>query len=190
MEELEKKAEQLVTQKITGHRKGLPDEPNYRHSFRVRDLIKETSDSENREVAIAGLLHDIIEDGEVSFEELRILGCTDRIIDLIELCSHRMDIEDNTERWLFMMAKLTEAGDKDAWHIKIADIADNLTQCHGLSKENRKFMIETKVPLFLRLTEKLLPEKEIERTRKILITNAQQAASSLPQQVHSTPHLL
>ena len=35
----------------------------------------------------------------------------------------------------------------------MADLTDNLTQCAGLSPENRRFMVETKAPLMIRLTK-------------------------------------
>ena len=55
-----------------------------------------------------------------------------------------------------MMAKLVESDDEDAWRIKLADLTDNLRQSTGLTPENRKFMIEVKAPLMMRLTEKYL----------------------------------
>ncbi len=52
-----------------------------------------------------------------------------------------------------MIAKLIEARDEDAWRIKLADLTDNLRQCHGLSLDNRRFMIEVKATLMLRLAK-------------------------------------
>jgi len=44
---------------------------------------------------------------------------------------------------------------EESWAIKLIDLSDNLTQCSGLTEENRTFMIEVKAPLMLRLTEHL-----------------------------------
>lgn len=150
-------AEGLVKARILGERKGLPGEMNYLHSFRVRDLVLACygPGEPDADVALAALLHDVVEDGGVTLEELRGMGFTDRTVGLVDLCSHRMEIEDNTERWVLMMARLVEARDAGAWRIKMADLADNLTQCRGLSQENRRFMVETKAPLIIRLTEGL-----------------------------------
>lgn len=152
-EELIKKAEALVRERITGTRKGLPDEQNYRHSFRVRDIVSECHhwDDPDYDLFIAALLHDIVEDGKVTFDELQNMGFSDRTIDLVRLCSHRMDIKDSTQRWVLMIAKLIEAHDDDAWRIKLADLTDNLAQSSGLLIENRRFMIEVKAPMLLRL---------------------------------------
>ncbi len=154
-EKMEKVALALVKEKITGERKGLPGEDNYKHSIRVYEKVKSLHhfDDPDLELFLAALLHDIVEDGGVSFEELVALGFTRRTIELIRLCTHDMSIENKTERWTLMVAKLIEARDEEAWYIKLCDLADNLTQSHGLSEENRRFMVEVKGSIFLRLTE-------------------------------------
>jgi|GEM_PF-881379 len=152
-DKLTKKAEDLVRERIKGTRKGLPDEQNYLHSFRVRDIVSTSHhwDDPDYDLFIAALLHDVVEDGGVSFEELEKMGFTKRTIELVRLCSHDTSIEDKTKRWIRMVARLVEANDSDAWRIKLADLTDNLTQSKGLSLENRKFMVEVKAPLLLRL---------------------------------------
>jgi (p)ppGpp synthase/HD superfamily hydrolase len=151
------KAETLVRETIQGHRKGMPDEPNYLHSFRVRDLVSEHHhwDDPDYDLFLAALLHDVIEDGGVTFDDLRSMGCSERTIELIDLCTHQSNIEDKTERWTLMIARLIEARNEDAWRIKLADLTDNLKQSRGLSAENRQFMTEVKAPLMLRLVKAL-----------------------------------
>lgn len=148
-------AHSLVQERIQGGRKGLPDELNYMHSVRVNETVSSLhhGDDPDIEMFIAALLHDIVEDGNTSIEELVEMGFTRRIVELVYLCSHDTQIEDKTERWMLMMAKLTEARDEEAWCIKLIDLSDNLKQSHGLTEENRKFMVEVKAPLMLRLTK-------------------------------------
>ncbi len=152
---LKQKAEDLVREKIKGSRKGLLNEPNYLHSFRVRDIVMQCHhwDDGDYDLFLAALLHDVVEDGGVSFEELERLGFSDQTIRYVELCTHPMDVKNHTERWVLMLAKIIEAKDVDVWRIKMADLTDNLSQSKGLTPENRKFMIETKAPILLRLTE-------------------------------------
>lgn len=151
-ENLTKKAEELVRERIKGTRKGLPDEPNYQHSFRVRDLVQDCPlDERSGDLFIAALLHDIVEDGGMTFEQLKVAGFSKRTVGLIDLCSHDPNVEHKTERWVRMIARLVEANDADAWRIKLADLTDNLSQARGLSPDNRKFMVEVKAPLLLRL---------------------------------------
>ncbi len=79
-EELTKKAEALVKERITGTRKGLPDEQNYKHSFRVRDIVSASHhwDDPDYDLFIAALLHDIVEDGGVTFDELKEMDFSKR----------------------------------------------------------------------------------------------------------------
>lgn len=151
------KAVPLVKEKIRGERKGLPGELNYLHSMRVNEIVSSLHhwDDPDVEMFLAALLHDIVEDGGVTFEELVEMGFTKKTIELIYLCTHNKEIENKTERWTLMIARLIEAKNEEAWCIKLIDLSDNLTQCKGLTEENRKFMIEVKAPLMLRLTEHL-----------------------------------
>lgn len=152
---LKKKAEALVKENIKGTRKGLPNELNYQHSFRVRELVSLYNQGKDfdEDLLLAALLHDIVEDGGISLDELRQMDFSDRTIELVGLCTHPMDVKDSTERWILMLAQLVKANNPDAWLIKLADLTDNLTQSKGLSPENRRFMIETKAPALLRLTQ-------------------------------------
>jgi len=148
-------AHSLVKEKIHGERKGLPDELNYMHSVRVNETVSSLHhwDDPDVEMFISALLHDIVEDGNTSLEELVEMGFTRRIVELVYLCSHNTKVENKTERWTLMMAKLIEARDEEAWCIKLIDLSDNLKQSRGLSEENRKFMVDVKAPLMLRLTK-------------------------------------
>jgi (p)ppGpp synthase/HD superfamily hydrolase len=152
-------AEQLVQTHIKGFRKGTSDVPNWTHSFQVRDCLLKHRYSE--EVSLAGLLHDIVEDGDVTFDELRAQGFSERIIELIDLCSHDPSLPADDGRWVKMLARLVDAQDKDAWAIKLADITDNLRSCHTMSEGRQRFMYETKGPLLLSLTWKLMGDTGI-----------------------------
>lgn len=172
----QKQAEELVKTRIKGTRKGLPDELNYLHSFRVRDSVMKNHhwDDPDYDIFLAALLHDIVEDGGVSFQELSDMGFTEKTIEFVKLCTHPLEVEDSTERWVLMTARLIEANNDDVWRIKLADLVDNLGQSIGLSEENRKFMFTVKAPLFLRLTKKFpfiqpnrhLLEVEMEKQRE------------------------
>ena len=152
------RAELLVKERIRGFRKGLPDQENYLHSYRVRDLVSRDHhwDDPDYDLFLAALLHDVFEDGGVTLLELKELGFSERTIELVALCSHDSSRENPTERWLLVITKLIESRDEDAWRIKLADLTDNLKQSIGLTPENRRFMVEVKAPLLIRLA-KVLP---------------------------------
>ena len=149
MASLLEKAKALVKERIPGTRKGS-DEPAYLHSIRVSDSLARFGFS--NQVVIAGMLHDIVEDGAMSPEELRGMGFSDRIVQLVRLCTHDDMIEGGDRRWVKMMAGLIDADDKDAWAIKIADLTDNLKSSATMPADRQKFMREAKGPFLLRLS--------------------------------------
>jgi (p)ppGpp synthase/HD superfamily hydrolase len=157
MDKLTLRAISLVKERIKGERKGLQGEMNYLHSMRVYETVKSLHhwDDPDYEMFLGALLHDIVEDGGVSFEELVNMGFTKKTIELVYLSTHSSEIKNKTERWTMMISRLIEARNEEAWCIKLIDLSDNLTQCSGLTEENRKFMIEVKAPLMIRLTEQL-----------------------------------
>jgi len=158
------RAEQLVKERIIGHRKGLPDMPNFIHSFRVAELLKKYRSNET--VQLAGLLHDIVEDGGMTFEELVGLGFPEEVLDLVRLCTHDMSVSQKDLRWILMLIKLVRADSTNAWVIKLADVFDNIQDAHALSEEREKFMREVKIPVLLSASEHLLGTSEIWRGLK------------------------
>ncbi|MCC7522320.1 HD domain-containing protein [Candidatus Uhrbacteria bacterium] len=142
-------AEELVRTRIPGTRKGS-DEPAYKHSLRVADTLK--SHGYPDEVVLAGILHDIVEDGATSFDELLRLGFSERTVGLVRLCTHDDMIEGGDARWIKMMAGLVDARDPQAWAIKAADLNDNLKSSHTMPPDRARFMREAKGPFFLRLS--------------------------------------
>jgi (p)ppGpp synthase/HD superfamily hydrolase len=152
-------ATSLVRDRITGHRKGLPDAPNFQHSFDVAETLQAHNFS--NEVILAGLLHDIYEDGNTTFEELRQFGFPERVIDLVRLCSFDKSIVDNNARWFMMIIGLYDASDADAWAIKIADLIDNLRDSWALPAARADFMRHAKAPILLRLTYPQLGSTEL-----------------------------
>ena len=148
--ELRKAAESFV-QRIPGARKGRTT-PAYQHSYHVRDLLREYGYTGT--VSLAAFLHDVVEDAGVELEELRIFG--DRVVELVDLCSHDVSITDRNTRWRKMIDRLIDANDKDAWTIKLADVFDNFRDSHAMPKERSDFMRDVKIPVMLKATEELL----------------------------------
>lgn len=159
--ELFKLAKELVIERIPGFRKGTTDVPAYTHSINVADSLQKIGCT--WDVHIAGLLHDIVEDGDTTLVELKELGFFDRTVALVDLCSHDESVQVSEARWVKMIARLAEANDLDAWTIKLADILDNLHSCHTMPLDRQKFMRETKAPLMLKLTEGQLSDHPIWR---------------------------
>lgn len=153
-------AEKLVAEKIPGKRKGI-DRPAFLHSYHVRDILKEYDCDED--VCVAGLLHDVVEDGGVSFDELREMGFSPRVVELVDLATHDMKLVSGDERWVVMMARLVRAGDVDAWSIKVADLLSNVGDSSGMPMDRRAWMLTIKTPIMLRLSESHLGKTKLWR---------------------------
>ena len=142
-------AENLVKERIKWFRKWSEDIPAYLHSFRVRDLLKKYGFNET--VQLAGLLHDIVEDWNTSFGELNALRYPIEVVKLVDLTTHDQTIKDHYERWEIMMERLDEVWDRNAWAIKLADICDNVNECHLMPDlEKKKKFLYVKCPYFVK----------------------------------------
>lgn len=139
-------ASYLTTHYIKGTRK-WSTEPQYLHSLRVFKLLKKYKFP--HEVCVAWFLHDMIEDSDFTREDLKKYWYSDRILDLVCLCSHDKSNPDKFGRWEDMINNLKSQWDIDAWAIKLADITDNLTECHLLSPDALKRFLTKKAPVFV-----------------------------------------
>lgn len=153
----------LVTQKIPGVRKGTT-EPAYQHSLRVAERL--TRHGFDHDVVLAGLLHDIVEDGETTLEELHGMGFSKRTLRIVDLSSHNLTVPNGTalekdQRWAGMVARLERAGDADAWAVKVCDLIDNLIGSVTLPPERRAVFLELKGPVYLRLSRPLLGQSAL-----------------------------
>lgn len=136
----------LVKSNIKGTRKWI-DEPQYMHSIRVSDILCKHRTSYN--VRLAWLLHDMIEDTDYTREDLKEIWFSDRVLDLVCLCSHDKTNPDTLGRRKDMVNRLIDSKDIDAWAIKLADITDNLKECHLLSSAALKRFLTIKAPVFI-----------------------------------------
>lgn len=150
-----KKARQLVKDSIPGNRTGS-DEPAYLHSWRVGEKLNEHGFSE--EVVVAGILHDVIEDSEVTYDDLREYGFSEKVINLVDLSSHDESLPSSDLKWFMIFARLIEVGETEAWNIKLADLMDNLKTCHTMSEDRRRFMRLSKGPMLRNISKQYAKE--------------------------------
>lgn len=136
----------LVKENIKWKRK-WSEAPLYLHSIRVCDKLFIYWYS--KDVWLAWLLHDMIEDWEYTLEQLKDLWYSDRTVELVDLCSHDKTIEDSFERWEWMVKRLIEAKDKEAWAIKICDMMDNLTEVDLMSRDKLERFLFKKAPVYV-----------------------------------------
>lgn len=78
----------------------------------------------NRQEMIAGFLHDVVEDTEITFDDLQERGVDPEIVDALRLLTHdkkRMSYTEYVER-------IATSGDKIAMHVKLNDLTHNLNR--------------------------------------------------------------
>lgn len=75
----------------------------------------------NREEQIAGLLHDVVEDTDFTFDDLLQLGVDETIVNALRLLTHTKDM--TYEEYLHRIAT---SGNDIALHVKYNDLCHNL----------------------------------------------------------------
>jgi hypothetical protein len=86
----------------------------------------------------------------MNLKELRELGYSDKILYLVDLSTHNDSIDDGFERRQRMLERLIAEDNKSVWAIKLADISDNLLECHLMpNKEKLDKFLNKKCPVFI-----------------------------------------
>ena len=109
------------------HQKRKDGTPYIGHPIRV--AIRCESELEKT----VGLLHDVVEDTDITFDELRELGFSKEVIQLVDNLTKRVGEE-------YMDFVKRSASDPRSARVKIADIRDNLSDQSALSKDEAKFL--------------------------------------------------
>lgn len=135
----------LVQEKITILRKWW--HAAYLHSWWVWDKLQYYLFQ--KDVILAWLLHDIVEDSDMTFEELKKLGYSDTTLNIVLYVTHDELITDRDEKRNKMMMKCIEQESKDIWAVKIADFRDNITDFKWVSSLFIEMMLFKRWPLFV-----------------------------------------
>ena len=75
----------------------------------------------NREEIIAGLLHDVVEDTNYTFDDLLRKGVDEKIVEALRLLTHTDDLSYNE-----YVKRIAESGNSIAIHVKYNDLCHNL----------------------------------------------------------------
>ena len=81
--------------------------------------LAEQMDSETS--CCAALLHDIIEDTALNFDDLKARGISDQVIEIVRILTH----DDKAEDYIDYIHRIKESGNADAIKIKLADLQHN-----------------------------------------------------------------
>jgi len=107
-------------------------EPYILHCLRVMNNLH-TRDKELQSIAV---LHDLIEDTDYTFDYLRELGFSERVVSAVDLLTHRKD-EMTYEAYVEQIAQ-----NDDARRVKLSDLRDNsdITRLKGLGRQDLERM--------------------------------------------------
>ena len=94
--------------------------PYHLHPIAVMNLLPKTASREAKEAA---LLHDVVEDTDVTLVGLRHIGYPERTIEIVDLLTRwGDDIYDN------FINRIARSNNRDAIMVKLADIEHNLSR--------------------------------------------------------------
>jgi (p)ppGpp synthase/HD superfamily hydrolase len=145
---------------------GENSKPVIFHSVRVGIYLSREGYSRN--IVLAGMLHDLLEDSDATEEEIsQKFG--ENVAKLVKAVSFDKDITDKRERYEQTFKRGIEAG-KDALVIKAADILDN-SYYYGYtdSQQSYDWLVSGKLKHFVESTKRVIGREKVwEELRKRL----------------------
>ncbi len=137
--------------------------PTLLHSLRVGLYLH--SDNYSTDVCIAGFLHDLVEDTNVTYEDIKKNFGT-RVATLVEANTKNKNIKDKEERVkdLFERCVVYE----DASIVKAADIMDNIEYYKRIDNEENLQTMIVRGELLINLKPENYKDKIFEKLKKLL----------------------
>lgn len=89
------------------------------HPMFVMNMLK-TNDEK-----IAGILHDVVEDSDMTFEDLERMGCPEHILDALKLVTHPKNWNHTELEYILGIQNIVNSGNKIAVNVKYADLIHN-----------------------------------------------------------------
>lgn len=144
------KAIKFLVERISHH--GKNPKPVILHSIRVAFSLDVLG--YGRDVVIAALLHDIIEDSETTAEEIKELFGK-KISKLVVSCTFDKTIDDETEMYKKNFEKAAKTS-KEALAIRAADLLDNSNYYHLVKDKQLYRRLLNKLDFFLVVAKKMI----------------------------------
>lgn len=153
-EEIEKAIKFLV---LAIEKSGHNPKPVILHSLRVGLHLDELGHNQN--VVIAGILHDLLEDSDTTFKEIK-QGFGVQVANLVQANSFDKNIKDKKKRYQQTLTRCLKIG-KEALIIKAADILDNSHYYQFAKGKNLRQWLFEKIKHFIEHSEKILKNEAI-----------------------------
>lgn len=146
----------VMTATVFKNKKDKSDEPYFDHLFRVSQKL----DDEKEQVA--GLLHDILEDTEITEDDLKNFGIPQDIIDIVKIVTKPVvdKTKSNEEEKLKLydeeINKIIATNNIHAIRLKYADMTDNFNpnRINKLPKEKQEWFNKKYGPQLVKLKTK------------------------------------
>jgi len=97
------------------------NQPYIRHPLRVMERVS----GEGLEAMIAAVLHDVVEDGGISFDHLRREGIPETVIAALKLVTKLPEEKGSDEGYDTFVRRIAASGSRLAITVKLADLTDN-----------------------------------------------------------------
>lgn len=136
---------------------GRSSKPVVAHSARVGLFLNKLG--YNKDIVVAGILHDLLEDSKISREEIE-QNFGSKVANLVQANSFNKTITDKKKRYQQSFARCLKKG-KDALVIKAADILDNSHYYHLVKDEKLSQWLLEKTRHFLKNSEKFIKDEEV-----------------------------
>lgn len=134
---------------------GNNPKPVLLHSFRVANILYENGYEEN--VVISGILHDLIEDTDVSYNDIKNEFGED-IANIVQAVSFDKNIQDKYEQAKALFNNCLKQG-KEALLVKCADLIENIDYVQFVPKMRKELL--KKYNLFLEISKKIIGKEKI-----------------------------
>lgn len=94
--------------------------PYYLHPLRVAMRLLHCTAAERH----AALLHDVVEDTLVTMADLREMGYSEEVLDLVDILTRRKPQDESHNQYI---ERIVQSGNVQALRVKLADVYDNMS---------------------------------------------------------------
>ena len=141
---------------------GHNSKPILSHSFRVAELLYQFGYGKN--IVIAAILHDLIEDTDVTYEQLKN-DFGHEIANLVQAVSFDFQIKDYLKQTKDMFEKCINYG-FDALIIKCSDLIQNIDFIQFVDDNKKRIELYKKYEIFLDISKKIIGNTEVYKILK------------------------
>ena len=136
----------IIVNEIFKEKKDKGGNPYIYHLYSVSNNL------ETMEEKTAGLLHDIIEDTEISYKDLEEVGFTKEILEVLELVTRK-----ETETYEEFINRIIESNNITALKVKQKDMENNmdLSRIKNPTEEDKKRIKEKYQPQYKKIIKKI-----------------------------------